>query len=393
MPMSPRRPAVPRLGQSVQIQESGAATRPALRGIVIGAAVSLSTAIGASAQSLPVRGIHLMAPYPAEVPAAVELIEKDLAKEGVNTLVLEIGYRFRFARRPEVADDGALSREELERLAAACRGGGIRLIPLVNCLGHQSWAKVTNGLLRSHPELDETPGRYPQNEGIYCRSYCPRHPDLHAILFDVLDEIAEAAGADAFHVGMDEVFLIGEESCARCRGANKAELLAQEVKALHEHLTRSGKQMWMWGDRLLDGGATGLGEWEASTNGTFPAVNEIPRDVVINDWHYESSPGTAAHFAVLGFPVVPAPWRKADVALAQLDLVEALRRHATPPVAARAQGMLQTTWCGFAEFVKAYRLEDGANPRATEAATVFKALFAEMRKRGLAPQPPALPAP
>jgi hypothetical protein len=353
----------------------------------------LSATVGALPQSLPVRGIHLMAPYPAEVPAAVDFIEKDLAREGINTLVLEIGYRFRFARRPEVADEGALSREDVGRLAAACRGRGIRFIPLVNCMGHQSWARATGGLLRSHPELDETPGRYPENEGIYCRSYCPRHPDLHAILFDVLDEVAEAAEADAVHVGMDEVFLLGEDGCPRCRGASKAEIFAKEVRALHEHITRSGRQMWMWGDRLLDGATTGLGEWEASTNGTFPAVQEVPRDVVINDWHYESSPGTAAHFALLGFPVVSSPWRKAEVAQAQLDLVEALRRHAPPAVAARAQGMLQTTWCGFAEFVKAYRLESGASPQATEAATVFKALFAEMRKRGLTPQPSTLPGP
>lgn len=34
----------------------------------------------------------------------------------------------------------------------------------------RSWAKSTGALLRAHPEFDETPGKYPQNEGIYCRS-------------------------------------------------------------------------------------------------------------------------------------------------------------------------------------------------------------------------------
>jgi hypothetical protein len=26
------------------------------------------------------------------------------------------------------------------------------------------------------------------------------------------------------------------------------------------------RQLWLWGDRLLDGKLTGLGEWEASRN-------------------------------------------------------------------------------------------------------------------------------
>ena len=57
------------------------------------------------------------------------------------------------------------------------------------------------GLLRAHPELDETPGKYPGNAGIYCRSYCPLHPKVHEIVFDLIDELVEATGADAFHAG------------------------------------------------------------------------------------------------------------------------------------------------------------------------------------------------
>jgi hypothetical protein len=38
--------------------------------------------------------------------------------------------------------------------------------------------------LRAHPEFDETPGKYPSNEGIYCRSYCPLHPQVHDVVFE-----------------------------------------------------------------------------------------------------------------------------------------------------------------------------------------------------------------
>ncbi len=199
------------------------------------------------------------APKPAEIPLMVRFISEALPKEGVNTLILEINYQYRYQKRPEVADPDALSREDVKQIVAAARKAGVRLIPMINCLGHQSWAKTTFGLLRSHPEFDETPGKYPNNEGTYCRSYCTQHPGVHEVLFDLIDELADAFEADAFHTGMDEVFLIGEAECPRCRGRLKSELFADEVRTLHAHLARSKRTMWMWADRFLDGATTGIG--------------------------------------------------------------------------------------------------------------------------------------
>src|SRR5579862_489914 len=160
----------------------------------------------AGAPALPVRGLHVMAPKPDEVDLAVRFIHDALAKAGVNTLVMEFDYRYQFTRRPEVTDNDALSKDDVKKIVAACRDAGVRLIPQINLLGHQSWAANTAGLLRAHPELDETPGKYPQNAGIYCRSYCPLHPNVHGVIFDLIDELAEVSEADAFHVGMDEIF-------------------------------------------------------------------------------------------------------------------------------------------------------------------------------------------
>ncbi len=333
----------------------------------------------ASGATLPVRGLHVAAPTPAEVPSAVQFIREALPKEGVNTLVLEINYRYQFVKRPAVADPGSLSRDDVKALVEAARAAHVRLIPLVNLLGHQSWAKTTFGLLRAHPEFDETPGLYPGNDGIYCRSYCPRHPAVHAVVFDLMDELLEVFQSDAIHVGLDEVFLLGEDSCPRCRGANRAELFASEVQALRDHAAARKAQLWIWGDRLLDADLTGIGKWEASANGTAASIAMIPKDVVINDWHYEAAHPTAALFALQGLSVVSAPWRKAGVALRQLDQITALRRDAAPAVAQRALGMLQTTWVGFGPFWKAYQREPGASPQALEAAACFRELFREIR--------------
>jgi len=353
------------------------------RSLLLFCAVSLATSVFAIPPAPPVRGLHVMSPRPDDIPLAVRFIQEALPKEGVNVLVLEIGYNYQFTKRPEMANPDGLSRENIKTLVAAARQANVRLIPLINLLGHQSWAKNTGALLRIHPEFDETPDKYPGNEGIYCRSYCPLHPQVHDVVFDLIDELADAFEADAVHVGMDEVFLLGEDDCPRCKGKDKAELFAKEVTLLHDHLAKSNRAMWIWGDRFLDGETTGIGKWEASIIKTHPAIHMVPKDIVICDWHYDRPLPTTEHFAVEGFPVLACPWRKADVALQQLDAIRRTRSHATKAIAERMQGVLQTTWTGIGPFAAAYfgEAQPGArdNRNAQEAADCFRALFRELR--------------
>ncbi|MGO9268758.1 MAG: family 20 glycosylhydrolase [Terriglobia bacterium] len=338
-----------------------------------------SAGLSAGVSPIPVRGLHMSAPKPGEIPFTVRFIQEALPQEGVNVLVMEFDYRYQYTTHPEVVDADALSKADVKALVAACRAAGVRLIPLVNLLGHQSWAAQTFGLLRAHPEFDETPGKYPANQGIYCRSYCPLHPALHKVVFDLVDELADACESDAVHVGMDEVFILADPDCPRCGSRNRAELFAQEVRTLHDHLAETHREMWMWGDRLLDGSVTGVGEWEGSQNGTAGAINMIPRDVVICDWHYDSAPPTSAFFAAEGFRVLAAPWRKTDVALGELDLIRSVRAHANEPIASRMLGVLQTNWGGTGDFIKAYNGDPSAQRSSSEAASAFKALFRAIR--------------
>jgi len=338
----------------------------------------------AEPMTLPIRGLHVSAPAKKDLAKALEFIRESLPKEGTNTLVMEFGYGYDFHSRPEFADPSALGRDEVRQMAAACRQEGVTLIPQLNCLGHQSWQAHTDRLLEKHPEFDETPGKYPQNKGIYCRSYCPLHPEVHKVLFDLVDELADACEAKAFHVGMDEVFILADPDCPRCKGKDPAALFAGEVKALHEHLKARGRRLWMWGDRFLDGKATGIGQWEASTNGTCAAIDQVPKDIVICDWHYGKAPETPRFFAEKGFEVVECPWRDPGVALAELAHVRAIRAGADKAVAARALGMLQTTWCGLDPFLQAYKAQAAGTPPAkgepAEAAQCFRGMAKAMRE-------------
>lgn len=339
-----------------------------------------------AATALPVRGLHLSAPAKKDLAAAVEFIREKLPGTGVNTLVLEFNYQFNFKSRPEFSDASALGHDDVQLILKACRENQIELIPQFNCLGHQSWAKRTARLLELHPEFDETPGKFPDNQGIYCRSYCPRHPGVHQVVFDLMAELAKACEAKAMHIGMDEVFILADPDCPRCKGMDPAQLFAAEVKVLHAQLKKIGCRTWMWGDRFLDGKATGLGKWEASENGTAPAIDLVPKAIVICDWHYERAGDSAPFFARKGFDVVVCPWRKADVALAQLAQVRVLRASDDPALARRALGMMQTTWCGFLPFAQACReLEATGTPgtnSASRSAHCFAALVKAMRSDG-----------
>jgi len=287
----------------------------------------------------PWRAIHIITGSAGSLDALESQLPA-LAALGVNTLICEVNYSFDYQSHPELkGGGGAISKAGAAKFAAACRKHGIRAIPMLNCLGHQSWKANTGVLLRKHPEFDETPGQFPDNKGIYCRSWCPQHPEVNKVVFALMDELLDAFQADAFHVGMDEVFLIGSEHCPRCKGQDPARLFAKAVTDYHDHLKTRGVQMLMWGDRLIDGKATGMGEWEAAVNGTAPTVDLIPKDVIVCPWHYNkrSEYPSIPMLLAKGFRILPAGWNKPDA-------VEALIDYALAQKSPAVLGYMATMW-------------------------------------------------
>ena len=335
---------------------------------------------------LPVRGFCISAPQPAVLQEFVKFIDEELAPRKINTLILRVDYNYQYESHPELRDSIALSKHDVKKLVAVCRKNNIRIIPQVNLLGHQSWAGKVGNLLKIYPEFDETPlvkmpEKYvwPNADRLYCKSYCPLHPEVHNIVFAIVDEICDVFEADAFHAGMDEVFYLGERECPRCSGKDPAELFAGEVRTIHDHLALEGRNLWIWGDRLIDGKTTGLGEWEASFNNTHRAVDMIPRDVIICDWHYERPDQTPVYFAMKGLSVVTCPWRMPENAVLQANDMVKFRNHSTDEMRERFLGMVQTVWSGSEQFLNSYygiRKEESPNT----AVHCFKALFDEIAR-------------
>lgn len=283
-----------------------------------------------------VLGLHAICENDADARILIGEVPA-LAKRGVNLLIAEVDYWYDYASHPELAMEDPIKKETVKALVAACRAKGIRLVPEFQSLGHQSWAEKTFPLLTKYPQLDESPGKYPGNKGtdpwgteFYCRSWCPLHPELLPIINDLYDELLDVFEADALHVGMDEVFIIADADCPRCAGKPTGELFAKAVNDAYDQIVRNrGKEMMMWSDRLLDGQATGYGLWEASMNGTNVAIDMIPRDIIMCDWHYErkyplqSSPRSTFPsvriFTDKGFRVLPTSFRDVKVVRSFID--------------------------------------------------------------------------
>jgi hypothetical protein len=264
-----------------------------------------------------------------------------LAARGVNVLILEVDYAFEFRSHPELRlKDDVITRAGARRFVEACREHGIRVIPQFQSFGHQSWAKQTFPLLTRYPELDLTPGAFSQNLGIYCREWDPTNPKVYEIVYALVDEIVDAFDADALHVGMDEVFLIGNDAAPSTRDKDPAEVFAKAVEDMYAHVVKKrGLEMLMWGDRLIDASRCEYGEWEASKNGTWPAIYMIPKDIIIADWHYElrGRYPSVPLFAGKGFRVLPTSWKDVD---ASRHLIEYARDLKDPHVL----GHLFTSW-------------------------------------------------
>ena len=288
----------------------------------------------------PVVGIHLLSWSSDSLLVELGKVVPSLAETGINLIILEVDYSFDFQSHPELRGGRRITEAGARQFGQLCRANGIRLIPEFQSLGHQSWGSHTLPLLTQYPELDLTPGAFPGNEGIYCREWDPTNPRVNEIVFPMIDEIVAAFDADGIHVGMDEIFLLNSDKAPNAKGKDPAQLFAQVVNEFHTHFVEEqGLEMYMWADRLIDGPGTGYSSYASSHNGTASAVDMIPTDIILCDWHYTpmGSYPSIPVFLDKGFRVLPSSYQ-------QLDAVDALIKYSFGLEHPNMIGHLFTTW-------------------------------------------------
>jgi hypothetical protein len=295
----------------------------------------------------PLIGFHLRFGTHDLVTPLIDFINLVLVPKGVNFLLLECNTSFQFTSHLDLSE-GTLTKTDAKVISDCCKANGIRLVPLFQCLGHQGWGGGRNSILQQYPEFDETP-HIPKDAAwpeFFCPSWCPSHPEVNQIAYDLMGELIEAFDADAMHVGMDEVFALADDQCPRCKDKDRVTVFTQAVKDMHHYIVEeSGLDMFMWGDRLLDSEGTGYDNaFEADIFGTSGAIDQIPKDIIITDWHYlkHANYPSPEIFMEKGFTVIPACWHDTDAA--EQFLLESCHQAKKLGREKQLPGMIVTSW-------------------------------------------------
>lgn len=326
------------------------------------------------------RGWHLISPSTSsDIDAAKHLVEV-LAALKMNWVSFQIDNRLQYTRDPDLGAPNAPSKAELSGLVKHAERLGLEVIPMTQCWSHFSY--FLNKEKYRHLAEVQTP-----DPGARHRfwNYCPRHPETHRILFSLIEEQLECfPNAEYFHAGLDEITFEPIGVCERCKGTPGGDLLSEEILRLHEFLAAKKLTMCMWGDQLL-----------VEHNGKPPyntaqALPEVPRDVVIFDWHYGASTTfpSVGFFAKHGFPVVASGWYE------PLNVTRLARTAFDDGVL----GYGGTTWYGIGNIRREIRLMAGMplaaefswtprRPDVGELAYAPADVFRELWRRGPRAQP------
>ena len=268
----------------------------------------------------PFRGLKLYLPARDALDQFYKVVDM-LVYYRYNTVILEVGGAMEYKRHPEIneswveycremgryperADEvqnmfgwvknsihfengggGWLPQDTVRQLLAYCQQRGLEVIPEVPCLSHADY------LLNAHQELAERPyDPFPD-------SYCPSNPASYELLFDVMDEVVEVFRPRVMQIGHDEYYSVGV--CDVCRQRDPADILAQDITRIHDHLAARGIRLMYWSEKMLNhitSWGEGLGGAErhckCSRNtvhhipATWEAIDRIPRDCIAHHWYW-----------------------------------------------------------------------------------------------------------
>lgn len=165
---------------------------------------------------------------------------------GYQELYLPLEDAVHYPNLPGIGRDDAYSYEQLGELVLAAAQNGIRVVPVIDLLGHTQY-------LLKHPEWrDLNEQRDGRDRPLPLGQVCPRHPRTLEAAGRLLRDLAPYCTAGKVHVGLGETFLAGQ--CPRCR-EEVARLglgghLAGHVRRLQALAGEQGLQLGLWADLL-----------------------------------------------------------------------------------------------------------------------------------------------
>jgi len=188
-----------------------------------------------------------------------------LAELKINAVLAEYEDYVRLDACPDLAIPDALSKDDVRQWIDAAAVYGIRVIPLMQTVGHWQY------ILR-HPRY----AHLAENADDPCEG-CTSLPGTWELARGMLDEImALHPDAPYVHVGLDETFQIG--TCSRCverlAGRPRHDLYVEWFNRVVEHVNAMGRTPMGWGDMAADA----LSDDQLA---------RLDRRVTVVDWGYE----------------------------------------------------------------------------------------------------------
>jgi hypothetical protein len=189
------------------------------------------------------------------------------AEWGYHELHLHLEDAVEYPSLPGVARRDAYTYRQFGKLVDAASRAGIKVVPIVNLLGHTQY-------LIKVPELrDLNELRAPDGSPLPNGQICPLHPRTLEVAEKLLRDMAPFCTAGKVHVGLDESFHLGRHPLSKKEisriglGAH----FARYVQRLHGLVRSHDLKMGLWGDMLY----------------FIPdAIPLLPQDVTIYEWYY-----------------------------------------------------------------------------------------------------------
>jgi hypothetical protein len=188
---------------------------------------------------------------------------------GYNEVHLHLEDAVEYPSLPAVARRDAYTTKQFAKLVETASRVGIKVVPIVNLLGHTQYL-IKTAALRDLNEL-RSPDGAPLGQG----QICPLHPRTMDVAEKLLRDMKPFCTAGKVHVGLDESFHLGK--CPRCRAEIEAEgrgsHFARYVGRLNALAGGLGLQIGMWADMFY----------------FIPeAIPLLPSGITAYEWYYHA---------------------------------------------------------------------------------------------------------
>ena len=222
---------------------------------------------------LVLRGMHLDLKYMMHKVEYLHSWLEDIASFKINTLLLEYEDKFPYRKYPFLRHPDAFSETQLREFLTHARQLGLRVIPLIQTLGHVEYILKHDAFAALRVNDFQT-------------EYNVYHPQVWPLIREMIDEVLEYHKADDwFHIGGDECWSLQKE-----KPEYQAKVYGQHMGRVLRHLIRQGKRPLMWNDMLE--GIIGR-----APNTKNRLLKYIPRQTILSGYRGYSGPQ---------YPTVPA---------------------------------------------------------------------------------------